>query len=213
MVFLSRAKQKGRCTTMTTTMTLDIHNFAKQYDQAEANVTKSEISDRNKNLIMRFRDACLLQQVCGKVRLIRAFIILLRCARIIGKDFDTATKEDLQQIVTRLMTENRKPATIATYKSILKRFMSFVLVPGEFPNLKTMPEQISWIKTHIRRQDQKRLQRAELLTPEDVSHLISVCHNPRDKALISVLWETGARISEVGNEQLKHITKVSHGYS
>ena len=194
-------------------MTLDIHNFAKQYAYAERNVRESEISQRNKDMILGFRDSCLLQQVCGKVRMIRCFIILLRCARIIQKDFDQASKEDLQRIVTTLMDDNRKPATIATYKAILKRFMTYVLLPNEFPNPKAVPDQVAWIKTHLRKQDQHRLQRSELLAPEDVSKLLSVCHNPRDKALIAVLWETGGRIAEVGNQQIKHVTKIPHGYS
>ena len=34
-----------------------------------------------------------------------------------------------------------------------------------------------------------KVQRTELLTPEDIEALLHVCHNPRDKALISILWD------------------------
>jgi len=32
------------------------------------------------------------------------------------------------------------------------------------------------------------------------------------RAFVSLLWETGARIAEIGNLQLKHLTKHPHGY-
>jgi hypothetical protein len=50
---------------------IDIHNYARKYDQADAAVRRSTISDRNKELIFGYRNACLLKSVCTKVRLIR----------------------------------------------------------------------------------------------------------------------------------------------
>ena len=73
---------------MARTMGLDIHNFAQQYAQTEQHLRASGISDHNKALILRYRDVCLLRQVCGKVRLIRALIVLGRRATLLGKEFD-----------------------------------------------------------------------------------------------------------------------------
>jgi len=135
--------------------------------------------------------------------------------KILQKDFDDLTKEDLKRLIVSMM--NRKPTysaeTLGTYKSILKRFMSWVLLPDQFPDIDKTPEMISWIKKHVRKKDMKKLQRKDLLTPKDIEKLLDVCHNPRDKALIAVLWETGGRISEIGNMQIKHVTKVKHGYT
>jgi integrase len=195
-------------------MGLDIHNFAKQYAQTEQHLRASGISEQNKALILRYRDVCLLRQVCGKVRLIRALIVLGRCATILGKEFDRVTREDVEHIVTSLMNEGLTPNTMATYKSILKRFLCFVFAPDDFPSSTIPPPpQVSWMRTHVRRADEKRLQRTDLLTPAEIQQLLGICRNPRDKALLSLLWETGARISEIGNLQLKHVTKNQHGYT
>ena len=51
------------------------------------------------------------------------------------------------------------------------------------------------------------------LTPADIELLLRTCQNIRDKALIAILWETGGRISEIGNLQLKHIVKIQHGFT
>jgi len=191
---------------------VDIHNFDYQYRIAERQVLASNISARNKNLIVGYRDACTLHGVCGKVRLIRVFHVLPRCAAILGKDFETVTREDVERLVTNLMDGKRKPATIATYKSILRRFLGWVLRPTEFPRIKVQPPEIAWMTVHLKKRDEKRLQRTELLTPSDIEALLAVCHSPRDKALISMLWETGGRVSELGNLQLKHLTKHPHGF-
>jgi len=191
---------------------LDIHNLAHQYERAQRHLQGLEISARNKALIFAFRDACLLRQVCGTSRLIHSFCYLGRSARILGKDFDTAERADIERIITTFMNEGLKPYTIVGAKSILKRFMTYVKNPEEFPNCPT-PPCVAWMRTHVRKKDERRLQRTELLTPQDIERLLAICRNPRDKALIAVLWETGARISELGNLQLKHITKHPHGYT
>lgn len=71
---------------------IDIHNYELKYAQAEAQVRASDLSDRSKQRIFAYRDACLLQQVCKKVRLIRVFGVLILFGRHLGKDFDQATK-------------------------------------------------------------------------------------------------------------------------
>ena len=64
------------------------------------------------------------------------------------------------------------------------------------------PALVAWITTHVKAKDKRRLHRNELLTPADIDRLLSVCHNTRDKALLSILWETGGRIRELQNLQL-----------
>ncbi|MDQ6891106.1 MAG: site-specific integrase [Acidobacteriota bacterium] len=199
---------------MRTRVTLDIHNYEKQYALAEREVKQSELSDRNRSLILSYRDACLVKGTCGRVRLVRVMGVLLLYGRMLKKDFDQATKEDVEGLIAALL--NRKPPysaeTIGTYKAILKGFLTWVVAPDRFPT-KEPPAIVAWITTHVRRSDKKRLERRDLLTPEDIQALLDVCRNPRDKALISILWETGGRIAEIGNLQLKHVTKTPHGYS
>src|SRR6185369_10219962 len=113
---------------MARSVTLDIHNYPRMFAHAETQVQESTISQRNKELIFGYRDACLLRQTCGRVRLIRVMGVLLLFARSLGKDFDQASREDVQQLVARLLS--RQPAysaeTVGTYKAILKRFYTWL---------------------------------------------------------------------------------------
>jgi len=194
-------------------MTLDIHNYEKQYTFAEREIKSGPLSDRNKALILGFRDACLVKATCGRVRLIRVMGVLHLLGKMLAKDFDQATKEDIERLVAALLA--RQPPytaeTLGTYKAILKGFMTWVVAPDAYPT-KNVPPIVSWITTHVRRKDKKRLDRNDLLTPEDVQALLGIARGPRDKALISMLWETGCRVAEIGNLQIKNVTRTEHGF-
>jgi integrase len=194
---------------------IDIHNFEKQYQDALSHLERSQISERNKALIKQYCDACLLRQVCGKVRLIRAVIILNLLAQQLGKDFDQATRADLEALLVGLL--NRKPTysvvTISTYKKVLRRFLSYVHDPDNFPRIKQLPESIAWIVGHVRKRDQPAIKRGDLLTPADIETLLHATIEERDRALFALLWESGARISELGNMQIKNITPTGTGYT
>ena len=186
-----------------------------KFSGAEHQVRESDISQHNKDLILGYRDACLVKGVCGKVRLIRVLGVLLLFGRLLKKDFDQLTKPDIEHLVSGLLAKQPpySAETLGTYKAILKNFMTWVLAPDMFPTTRDVPPMVSWITTHVRKRDKKKLERKDLLTPTDVDALLSVCHNPRDKALIAVLWETGCRIAEIGNLQLQHVTRNKHGYT
>lgn len=51
----------------------------------------------------------------------------------------------------------------------------------------------------------------DLLTPTDIDTLIQHATNPRDKALIATLWETGARIGELIDLTVGDIEDREHG--
>lgn len=196
-------------------MALDIHNFNHQYDLAMQRLVASELSDRNKALIRQFCDACLLRQICGKVRLIRTLGALGQLAHQLGKDFDQATRPDLERLISDLLAHNPPYSveTLATYKRILRRFMTYLLCPDEFPHVKPLPPAIAWITTHIRRRDRPMVKRGDLLTPAEVDALLKAATHERDRAFVAVLWEAGPRVAEIGNMQIKHAVRTGNGYT
>ena len=51
----------------------------------------------------------------------------------------------------------------------------------------------------------------EMLSEEDIKNLINVAENPRDKAFIAILYESGCRIGEMLFLRLKHIKFDQYG--
>lgn len=196
-------------------MGLDIHEYDQKSAYAVRQVRESTLSERNRAFVLAYRDACLVKSVCGNVRLIRVLGVLLLYGRLLQKDFDTVTRADVEGLVSTLLRRQPpySPETLGTYKAILKNFLTWVLAPDRFPTTKDVPAQVSWITSHVKAREKRRLDRRDLVTPEDIEKLLGIIHNPRDKALVSILWETGCRIAEIGNLQVKHVTKAEHGYT
>jgi len=76
---------------------------------------------------------------------------------------------------------------------------------------KEYPSFADWISLHIGRSQKKLPSQSELLTEEDIHKLIQMAEHPRDKAFIFMLWESGARIGELGNLALENIGFDQHG--
>jgi integrase/recombinase XerD len=85
--------------------------------------------------------------------------------------------------------------------------------PAEFGGRAAAPPIVAWITTHVRTRDKHRLERHDLLLPKEIQAVLQIAHNPRDHALVSMLWESGGRIAELGNLQLQHVTRATHGFT
>ncbi len=51
----------------------------------------------------------------------------------------------------------------------------------------------------------------DLITEEEFERMIKACMNSRDRALLSLLYETGARIGEIGSMKIKDVTFDEYG--
>jgi len=172
-----------------------IHPYEKDLEREINRVKEAQISDENRALIMRFYDHNLAQGI-SKPRLLRQMITLRMTAKQMKKDFANATKEDYEQFLIWMIKDGYAEGSIWTYKKILKVFHKWL-------NNGTYPECIAWLKF-------KKLGNGtlpeQLLDQEDIKKLVKAALNKRDKALVASLWETGARIGELGNACIKDIT-------
>jgi site-specific recombinase XerD len=179
-----------------------------EIDQALTKVEKmvgshNPISERNSELIKDFEAHCFTSGLT-KIRIVKYMRYLRKIAERLGKDFDSATREDIERVVNYIERSDYSPWTKHDYKVTLKRFYKWLRGGEEYP-----PE-VKWIKTTIK---QKDLTLPEgLLTEEEVLKLVESANNPRDKAFIITLYESGARIGEVGGLRIKDVS-FERGYA
>ena len=74
----------------------------------------------------------------------------------------------------------------------LKKFYKWLKGNGEFP-----PE-VKWLSTKPNKSKLKLPGQDGLLTEDDIKTLIAASDHPRNKSLISLLYESGCRIGEIG---------------
>ena len=78
---------------------LDIHNFSQRLKRAELNLEGSNpVSRRNADLILKFARHCATLGL-GKPRITKYLGHLRLVAERLGKDFDRATREDIEGLV------------------------------------------------------------------------------------------------------------------
>jgi integrase/recombinase XerD len=189
-------------------MKIDIHNYAKQAQQALLRVDTCETSQRNKDLIKQFINQGIAE---GKsmARICKYTNVLNVVAKWLNKDFDQAGKPDIMALVTKLqMNPEYSPWTKVDYKVIIRLFYKW-LKPQDDP--KEYPPEVKWISIMIKRCERRLPGQGELLTEEDIKALLNVAKNHRDRALISMLWESGCRIGELCSLRMNNIEIDKYG--
>jgi len=94
-----------------------------------------------------------------------------------------------------LKPKNYSESTMYQYRAVLKKFLSTI-----------SPEQARNIKLKV-----KRKEPPIILSQKEVEQLIDACRNPRDKALISFLYESGCRKGELVSIRLENVTFTEYG--
>ena len=66
------------------------------------------------------------------------------------------------------------------------------------------PRQIAWIKVGDGRKGKKLLP-ADILSEDEIMKMLKATTNPRDKAIIALLFDTGMRVGELGGMRIKDV--------
>lgn len=191
----------------------DIHNYERNYKRVKERIKESRISLKNQQLIFEFNRTCTLERLSIS-RKIRIISILIQLARdYLKKDFDKASKEDLKELILELDSKEELSVwTKHTYKSILKKFYKWLVYGDEYKDRPDYPEIISWMKANVSEKEKPKVKASDILTEEETEKLIQVAEHPRDKAFISMLYELGARIGEIGNLRIKDVSRDKHSF-
>jgi len=182
---------------------IDIHDYDKKLRTAISNLEKSEVSQANKDVIKKYADFLFMDNI-GKARILKYVSTLKIIARKINKDFAQASAEDLKTFLIGI--HNNASYSIWTrfdYNVTIKKFYKWL--EGDI-KANEYPKKVSWIKTTVKKKDKPKVKKSELLGEEEIQKLLKAIDNPRDKALIALVWDTGARIGEIGGMTIKHVS-------
>jgi integrase/recombinase XerD len=176
---------------------LDIHDYRGRYQRALKNLREDlEISDETRNLILNFAEYCEAQGL-EIPSIVRHVFALRRAARLLGKPFKEANKNDIIRLVTEIERALKKDTTQPlneeskrNEKVSLKKFYKWLRNSEE-----DYPEEVRWIKPRMN--NHVGVPCENLLTEQEVKRLAESVLNLRDRALILVLCESGCRVGEI----------------
>lgn len=180
-----------------------MHRFQKGYQSCVTRLWKSQLCQDDKESIERFlRD--IRAKGTGYARLIKLCSTLIMMGERLKKPYEKAREEDVKKLVHYYETSEFSFWTRHDVKVILKQYCAW-LNKGQYP------KKVAWICTTIPQKEKHLVYQGELLTKDEINKLLDSTDNPRNKALISVLAESGARVGEIGNLTLRQIDIDTNG--
>lgn len=172
-------------------------------------VHNSDIDKHQKQSILMFIDE-LKMKGFSPFRIMAYAYTLVELARICRKDFSNLTSMDFRYYVNRLLNEKKnKHSTIREKMMRIRVFLRWLL---NMPPRST-PEAIHWFFT-INPKATKGSRALEILekviSQEEYKRLLDATDNPRNKALLQFMYESGARILEILKVRLKDVNIEEH---
>ena len=165
--------------------------------------TSEKISEQNKILILKFKERCFALGGRGTGRIVKYMWTLMKIAEMIDFDFDKATKEQMMTLVAEIRKSGLKEWTIHDYLVAIKCFYKDMFgEDGDYPKV------VRFIKTNISREfkkEQEKDRKDNIISPEEIGKLVEAAPTIKWKAFIRLLFEMGARVSEILGIQNKHI--------
>ncbi|MFH1474088.1 MAG: tyrosine-type recombinase/integrase, partial [Candidatus Aenigmatarchaeota archaeon] len=146
---------------------------------------------------LKFEKKVKITTISSYLSTIRFFIVET------GKRFEDITKEDIQNYFEH--TDSNSEYTKQRVRNALKQFFKWLYntPKDEYPDV------VDWITVGKFR---KYLSPDDLLTEDEVLRILNACDNPRDRALISLLFDSAMRVTEVSNLDLKDL-KVNDNHA
>jgi len=183
---------------------MDSQEYGLKTERCLKNIEKdTELNEENKRLIFEFyRELEDRRLSVGRVS--KYVWTLKSLLKLTDRSVLEMDSEGIRSMVRKIVGNPKwKDWTKHDFEVILRKFIRWVNEKYS-KSLDT-----SCIRPKIDKKSHKMPE--ELLTEEEVEQLVNACDNQRDRALISVLYESGCRIGEILGLQLKHIQFDQHG--
>ena len=175
---------------------------------------------RINNIKQRFKEECkkcfeiletfeknLKLKKYGDSRILKYWIILRRIHNMMGICFKDAKKEDIEKLILSVeKNPNYSEWSKYDYRVIVRffyRWLFFKSFEGDYPDI------VDWIE--IRKKGNNSLNADIILTKEEIEQMANITNNPRDRALVLTLYESGCRIGELLNMRIKDISFDEYG--
>jgi integrase len=128
--------------------------------------------------------------------------------QIIGISLLDINEDNIQEVLSKLHSSDKSISTIKEYKKALRRFLLYREYGNENQykkNVEGYPKIVRYLTTKTRSNDKKKITLDQMLTRKELEELMRNAKNPRDKALMGFIIESGARIGEILNIRIKDI--------
>ncbi len=156
----------------------------------------SSLDSGIKAKITEFINDIRLKDNLSENRLYFYAVRIRKTAEILGDRFLIADAADLKRAISQIASKEHRNGskysenTVEDYKIAVKRFYRWLLNDDG-----DIPENVKWIKK--KRVTNRDVKPDGLITEDEMSGILANCKNARDRALFSLLYDSGCRIGEL----------------
>ena len=183
---------------------IDIHDYSARLERFKSNISKL----RHGRLALKFLDH-LVALGLSQGRIVKYAEHLPPLLRIIDFNPKEAKREDVEKVVAWINSQPYKEWTKHGYKLVLRKFIQYAKV-GDCSRNAPMPEEVSWISLRVKEKD-SRVTPDSLLSKEEFEAIVKAAENPRDRALVYVLFEAALRPGELLTMNVGSVEKREAG--
>jgi len=163
----------------------------------------------NKKYILTFTEQLSAEGLTYH-RKIKYLYTLKKLSEMLKKNFSEVNKDDIRRLCSIINDSNFKEWTKHDYMVVIKRFYKWLREEeGQELDRRQYPDEVKWIIVKTRKFRHKLPK--ELLSIDDVKKLADCSNNLRDRCLVLLCYETGARISELLGLKIKDIEFDKYG--
>jgi site-specific recombinase XerD len=188
-----------------------IHDYDQRIESL-LRVIRTELSSKNVEYIIKY-DREMVKSSLAKATRRKHLEVLLIQTRMLNKDWDEATRNDIDNLVYEIMRkysdDGKETNCTADHKKVLKIFFRWLKLGSREHRIVGDPPET---KNIVTKPVANKITREQLLTQEDLQKLLGACNgNQRDRALIHVQYEAGTRPGELLSLKLKHVKFDQYG--
>jgi site-specific recombinase XerD len=182
----------------------EIHSYPQRLKRILYRIKSSkELSKQDKEALVKFHEDLILEGL-SLGRIIRHLHNLILISKWLGKDFNSATADDIKVVATKIeKDEHYSDWSKYGFKITIRKFYKWL------KNSKEYPPEVSWMKVRIKENNLKLPE--ELLTEEDIKKMVEITKDPMERAFVSVLYESGCRIGEILTLRIKDVEPDDYG--
>lgn len=184
----------------------DVHAFDTGFIRAMRGLEELDTIPENKQIVKRFIMNCR-QEGLAKSTLthytnqLKRMIQHLSDIGYVGS-IDQLDQDKFNELLMYLEDEmNLSPAELRNYKKVVKKLYGF-LCGDDIP---------SWVRKLKLGSVETPIQPQDLPTQEELDKMLAACTNPRDRALLSVLCDSGMRVGALASCRVKGVESTQYG--
>jgi len=190
---------------------MQVHNYKKRKAYGYNSLEKSNLSKVNIDLFKDFIDEYGTDKSLSTARIGKYLTNFRIVIEMLSKDLDKATVADMRKLVHKIKERQVSERTMEDYWVLTKVFYRW-FEKARKKQASKISDTVEYVKEFVWKVDKNKIKEPDILTLDEIKQIVGACKSERDRALVMMLWDSGARIGELITLRNKDVNSFEHGF-